>query len=312
MVSEYWTFAKSNARSGKTHNANKTLTSILMLTHALEKAFSLPSKRKSFGEKKASELLREISDYISSFGYDRHLEVPIALLLKYIDYHKLNGSISAKQQALESDLDKLLSHLGFDKVTFNKAGAITKSKEQMETLMHSDFPTLAMGRYSVRDFGEGSIPADALTTALTIASKSPSACNRQAYRVHIFKGKQKKNILDFQGGASSFSDAADVAILVTADLNRYYSREVHLGYVDASLYAMSLIYALTSQGIASIPLTMGIASRKLRQLKKDFGIPTNEMPVILLPAGNYKDSFSVSMSYRNSIEDFVSFHSEGR
>ena len=75
---------------------------------------------------------------------------------------------------------------------------------------------------------------------------------------------------------------------------------------------MSLIYALTSQGIASIPLTMGIASRKLRQLKKDFGIPTNEMPVILIAAGNYKDSFSVSMSYRNSIEDFVSFHSEGR
>ena len=124
---------------------------------------------------------------------------------------------------------------------------------------------------------------------------------------HIFSGEQKDLILSTQGGANSFYKEANKAILITGDLNRYYSTEMHLPYVDASLFSMSLIYALTSLGVASIPLTMG---RKLSVLKKVQGmeIPQNEIPVLLIAIGSYPDEIVVSKSARFSPDTFTIFH----
>ena len=84
--------------------------------------------------------------------------------------------------------------------------------------------------------------------------------------MHVFSGKDKDEILKLQGGANSFYQEANKAILVTGDMNRYYTTEMHLPYVDGSLFAMSFIYALTSLGVASIPLTMGRTLDILRDI----------------------------------------------
>lgn len=71
---------------------------------------------------------------------------------------------------------------------------------------------------------------------------------------------------------------------------------------------MNLIYALTYLGIASIPLTLGIKLSILKQIKKDFNIPNNETPVLLIAFGNYPNKFKVAKSYRNPVESFTTFH----
>ena len=64
-LKEVWQFAKNNARCGNKKTKSKSLTDILMLTHALEKAFSLPNPRKSFGIRKDKDLTTKINEYIN-------------------------------------------------------------------------------------------------------------------------------------------------------------------------------------------------------------------------------------------------------
>ena len=307
MFREYWIFTKHMARCKMSCYPEKLLTDILMTTHALEKAFSLNNPKKGFGVTKSMQPTNNIEKYISKYGYNSKLDVPISLIITYLNYQKETKYSDKKLDEVEIKIQKILSNINQPKAKFNKAGKISFSKETMLHLNDANFKTLARNRYSIRHFGKGDISEEILKEAIKIAQKSPSACNRQSYRVHIFSDKQKDIILSTQGGANSFYKEANKAILITGDLNRYYSTEMHLPYIDASLFAMSLMYALTYLGIASIPLTMG---RKLSVLKQIQGmkIPQNEIPVILIAIGNYPDEVIVSQSERFSIDSFTTFH----
>lgn len=308
MIKEYWSFAGSNARCGNSKTRNKRLSDILMISHALEKGFSLPDMRKSFGQKKAKQLCSLILSYIDKFGYDDSLIIPISLLESYISFHKSNAVDTEDLQKISSDLDKIVSLSGKHHEYFHHAGSIEKNAGQMIQSGKGDFKTLALGRYSVRNFSNVPLTDEQIQEAISIAQKSPSACNRQSYCVHVLRGATKDNILGIQGGSKSFFRYADTAFLITADLNRYYTNEMHLGYVDGSLFGMSLIYALTYLGIGSIPLTLGIDRAILSNMKSMLGIPESEMPVLLIAAGNYADNFKVSMSDRNPLQSFVTYH----
>ena len=83
---------------------------------------------------------------------------------------------------------------------------------------------------------------------------------------------------------------------------------MHLPYVDGALFAMSFIYALTSLGVASIPITMGRKLNVLNDIHQQLNIPANEVPVILIAIGNYPDKAEVSLSYRNEVDSFTTFH----
>lgn len=71
---------------------------------------------------------------------------------------------------------------------------------------------------------------------------------------------------------------------------------------------MTLMYALTYLGVGSIPLTLGIRQSVLDNMKKQFSIPENEIPVLLVAIGNYPERFKVAMSHRNDVESFTKFH----
>lgn len=307
MLREYWTFSKQMARCQMSHYPEKLLTDILMTTHALEKAFSLHNLKKGFGVAKSIQLTDNIEKYISKYGYSSKLEVPISLITAYLSYQKKVKFSNKELDYVQNKINKIIESIKQPETNFNKAGKLSLSKNFMQNLTNANFKTLAENRYSIRHFGDGNISEDTIQAAIKIAQKSPSACNRQAYRIHIFSGEQKDLILSTQGGANSFYKEANKAILITGDLNRYYSTEMHLPYVDASLFSMSLIYALTSLGVASIPLTMG---RKLSVLKKVQGmeIPQNEIPVLLIAIGSYPDEIVVSKSDRFSPDTFTIFH----
>lgn len=105
---DIWQFAKNNARCRNRKSQSKFLSDILMLTHALEKAFSLPNPRKSFGLKKASSLLDYIERYISQYGYQNEIIVPVSVMLKYIDYHKSNNTQTEEMSLFEKRIRSIL------------------------------------------------------------------------------------------------------------------------------------------------------------------------------------------------------------
>lgn len=303
-----WKFSNNNARCQNSENSNKQLTDILMLTHALEKAFSLPNPRKQFGLQKAKQLVEKVGTYINKFGYSTNLNVSLAVLTAYIHYHKKNGVDIVDIQDIDHQLKELITISGLKSKDLEIGGSYCLRSSEQRTGGRKSFNTLVENRFSIRNFSGKPVEDTLIYNALDLAKKSPSACNRQAYRVHVFRGEEKNDLLKIQGGASSFFESADAVLLLAADSNRYYTRELFLGYVDVSLFAMALMFSFTYLGIGSIPLTLGISPDKLKMIKTKFSIPKNEVPVLLIAIGNYPDNFKVAKSYRNSVETFTKFH----
>src|SRR5690606_18376889 len=136
-------------------------------------------------------------------------------------------------------------------------------------------------RYSIRKFADKPVDDDLLRRAIQVARKSPSACNRQAYRIHVYSGDKKNELLKMQGGSNGFIDSIDKVVLISGDYQKYFLTEMHMPYVDGSLFAMSFMYALHSLGVGSIPLTMARSYRVLNKVKERFGISASEVPVML-------------------------------
>lgn len=308
MIAEYWRFSKQTVRCGMSKNPEKLLTEILMLTHALEKGFSMHDKKKGFGEKKLLQLVSLLNRYFKKYGYSEVLKTPIALVLKLIDFHRLSGSLNESFENAEKSVSELIDQVGKEKNDFCQAGFVQKSCEEMQKLSNANFEVLAQNRYSFRHFSDDPVLESEIKKVLNIAKKSPSACNRQSYRVHVFSKDQKDQILLLQGGANSFYKEVDKALLITGNLNRYYSMEQHLPYVDAALFGMSLIYAMASNGIASIPLTMGRKCNELKKIREMINLPENEVPVLLIAVGHYPAMADLSLSARNPVDYFTKFH----
>ena len=303
-----WNFSKNNARCGNSKNKNKALTEILMLTHALEKAFSLPNPRKQFGIKKAQQLNKYIYNYINKYSWDEALRTPLSVLSEYIAYHEKNNTASPEILLLKQHILELKDNLNSTPINTNPGGTLDVHRQNLQNSAKGDFKMLAENRYAIRNFDGSPVDFNLITKALDIAKKAPSACNRQAYRVHIFKGEAKDNLLKIQGGANSFYETADAVLLISADTNRYFLNESKLGYVDASLFSMALMYAFTYLGIGTIPLTLSIKPAILKRITNEFNIPDNEIPVLLIAIGNYPESFKVAMSHRNPVESFTTVH----
>lgn len=310
MLWEYWIFTRETVRCGLSSSKSKQQTELQMLAHAIEKGFSLKNVRKDFGVAKIKQIVALLNSYVIRFGYDENLNIPVSLVYAYREFRRSNGNVTDELKDVFARFDTIVQKTGKQPEEFSQAGTITIEREKMLALEHADFQTLALSRHAIRNFGSelGGAIYEKVREAIEIAKHSPSACNRQAYRVHIYKGEQKTNILKAQGSAAPFSEDAEIAIVVTGDMNRYYSFEQHLMYVDASLFAMSLMYALTAKGLANIPLTQCIKRKALKRIRTEFKIPQNEIPVIMLAIGKYPEVMKVARSERMSYNDFTILH----
>lgn len=308
MIFEYWRFASNCARAHMSKNPEKLLTDILMTSHALEKGLSIHDKKKGFGVAKLRTLVRGLQRYVDKYGYSERILIPLSVANHYIAFQEMDGYTDEMLTKSKLDLESLLNRIHKTKEDLSQGGYICLTKESLLSLKDNSFDDLSKGRYSFRHFAKEHVSDDIIAQALDIAKKSPSACNRQSYRVHVYDGKQKDGVLYSQGGARSFYKEASRAIIVTADMERYFLSEAHLGYVDGSLFAMSLIYAFTYLGVATIPLTICQPKKVLKKFASDFGIPGNEYPVIVIAIGHYPDTAEIAKSERYPVQDFTVFH----
>lgn len=310
MVSEYWDFTRETVRCNLSSSKSKQLTEILMLTHAIEKGFSLKNLRVDFGVAKMKTLVNLLSNYIKEYDYDDGLRVPFSLIFAYQKFREDHQNMTDELRTLFSNADSLVAQTGHQRSDFDLAGTITIKRQDMINLENAGFEVLSNKRHAVRNFeSRGETYLDnTVREAINMAKYAPSACNRQAYRVHVYKGEEKTRVLRAQGSAGPCSEDAEMAIIITGDMNRYYSFEQHLMYVDASLFAMSLMYALTAKGVANIPLTQCLKRKDLNVIRNTFGIPKNEMPVIMLAIGHYPEEAKVARSERMEINSFTTLH----
>lgn len=221
----------------------------------------------------------------------------------YIDFTKSNGVNLVK---IELEYEKLKSKTNINDLT-TQAGVYKVTKENIASEACKDFRSLLFSRHSIRYFSKIEPSDSIIEEALILAQQTPSACNRQGWKTHVFRDSKCYALLKWQGGCNGFEEEIPCAILVTSNLKAFLSYEVHQAYVDEGLYAMNLINALHYLGLGTIPLSVAFTCGKLSELIS-FDIPRNEVPIVIIGCGNMESVFNIAVSTRKHIQTTNRMH----
>lgn len=266
--------------------------------HGIEKGLTLPDTRLGFGKALIIAITDNLQTYIAKYEVDRLVSHAASALNRYKEF---NQSVLDENGDLVKRINTLL-----EKVENHSAQVYRNiSKEDVIKSTDFDFTSFMKKRRSIRDFAEGDVNNDLIKQCILDAMESPSACNRQGWRVRIYEGRQKDHILKFQNGNRGFNSCINKVLFVTGCSEAYSYTERNGMLVDGSLFAMSLILALHSKRIGSCPLNTSYTYKDEIKLRKGINLPLSEEPIMMIAIGNLKDNFKVASSPRKDIKDVL-------
>lgn len=154
-----------------------------------------------------------------------------------------------------------------------------------------DVLALAKRRKSVRWFRQEPVPHDAVDRAMQVAAEAPSACNRQPFTFRVFDDPEMvQKVAAIPMGTAGYGHNLPAIAVIVGDLSAFIDeRDRHLIYTDGCLAAMSFIFGLESQGIASVCINWPDIAERDRRMGKLLGLASHERVVMLVGFG-YADA----------------------
>jgi nitroreductase len=275
---------------------------MLMSSHSLEKGMSLAEPRPLFGMPTVRQLMTVTEDYARQFKADWVVACAVSTLRAYLDFH---SSVSDPQLvALVEWLDKHTAwNMKIDAGILPVDGAALR---RSGGIADEFFAT----RYSVRHFSARKVDRYLLEKAFDHAMKSPSVCNRQSARVKCIRNPDMiRQIQNIAGGARGFGEQADTLLIITCDLACFHGwSERNQGWVDGGIYAMSLLYALHAQGLASCCLNCCLKPNEECEIRELLNIPDSEILIARIAVGHYPEHLNVARSPRRPPGSVVAWY----
>jgi nitroreductase len=298
-------FQKSAYDLVKQPNQTNVEAQIIYHYHSLEKGLSNINFREGFGKSAYTKLMDALRVF-GQLGYDKNsfaFQSGISTLQAYIKKHE-------KTDIDTTFMQDFINSLGDFSQIKPLGGVFNFNKEEVLKASKKDFKSVALSRFSVRDYSEEPVDESLINQALEIAKKTPSVCNRQPWHTHIIRNKDLiDKVITLQGGLRGQGHNMDTLILVTAN-NLYFTDyiERNQGFSDAGMYAMSLMYALHYMGLATCPLNADFhidVDKKMRQL---LNIQSYENLVMFISVGHYDKTFKSPKSPRDDIKSRTTYY----
>jgi len=172
------------------------------------------------------------------------------------------------------------------------------------TISYEDLKKLAIRRRSIRWYKDKTVEREKIDKAITIAGLSPSACNRQPFRFLIIDNKEKiEKVASIPMGTKGFYHNFPGFIVVIGDLSSYFSeRDRHVIYIDASLAAMSFLYALETQGVSSSIINWPDMYGAELKMKKELNLKSFERVIMLISYGYADPEGMIPFSQKKNID----------
>jgi len=278
--------------------------------HVLEKGLSMPDFRPFFGIPMVKGLIAMVRKGTERFKWCENVNYHAACLAL--------RAYSDKHRDLGLELEK---HFSPDEISFFDqlpdngdevlGGARLYRKDRYFEDSYGDFAALARSRHSCRSFDPSvEVEMEKLRSAIEIARNSPSVCNRQCWRLHIYREKIKvEELLALQEGNRGFGHTVPVVLVVTAGLQVFDGfLERNQAYIDGGLFSMSLMYALHHQEIGCVPLCWLAPADRDDELRRIAEIPDDEVVLMFLGVGVPTAEFSAPVSQRRSVGEFTIVH----
>lgn len=298
-ISDY-IYMRKHSLSNPSQSQDRQLATIMLLMHALEKGMSFPSQR-TFGEQKAITLTNKLITYLKSNSRNTICTIAINVLAEY-----MRCSHSTQNETTRTHIQKLLNQ-NQDIIQNNYAG--TKEIQYLPNFNKQEIETFYKSRSSIRFYSNEPVTDDEIKEAIKIASTTPTACNRQACRIHVYRDKDLINkLINNQLGDQGWCHNAPILFVITTNVsyfNNLYERYQPL--IDGGLYAMNFDMGLHLNHIGSC-FKMFVRNPKIeKEFKKLAQIPENEIPIVLILAGHYpkhsiKSPQSVRIDDNNPLE----------
>ena len=156
---------------------------LTMYYHRIEKGLSFDNPRLGFGEEVVCITINSLNHYISVYGTDRSAILCWKTLNDYFVFHRNNNK-------LNEGLYKLFSKININETQVSDLEVnATINCDCKEILGDStiDFHRFVNSRHSVRDFSEQTVDIEQIKKAAKCAQRTPSVCNRQAWRLHVYQ-----------------------------------------------------------------------------------------------------------------------------
>lgn len=178
-----------------------------------------------------------------------------------------------------------------------------RRKYRLSGIGYDEFYTLCCQRRSVRWYQDKMVPRDLVDKAILAAAQSPSACNRQPFEFRIYDEPQLvEQVAGIPGGTKGFTHQFPMVIVLVGKLSAYeFQRDRHVIYIDASLAAMSLMFALETLGLSSCPINWPDVERFEREMDEALGLVPHERPVMLLSVGYAKAEGKIPYSHKKNL-----------
>jgi len=275
---------------------DKSKAQIMLAMHGIEKGLAFREKKQNWGGEKSIHLTRLLKEHLKKYGKSEVVVVALNILNAY-----LSDASSTKNENTRIEINQLLKDYQTDLKSYTGGAKVVSYPEFKAG--YNDILQFYSTRTSVRDFSSREITEEEINRAKQIARTTPTACNRQTSRIHVFKDKETiRKILDNQWGDQGWGNNADTLFIVTSNLSYFgdtYERKQ--AYIDGGMFAMNFVMGLHTQKIASCFKMYISEPRMEKQFKKITQIPPQEAPIVLILAGYYLESSLSPVSYKIDI-----------
>ena len=258
---------------------------ILQTAHRLEKGLLTENPKPLWGWEKAERIasLLKVNDDEFSNRTGR------GVLKAYIESKRQSDNIKERERAM-----KFLEKYPEIEQEDTSGGALLLKRDDITIKDKEAVERLFNTRHSCRDYEERLVSKDDINAAISLALKCPSACNRQVTNCYVYQSKELQTII------------------LTANIRAYETSEFNDWFVSPSIFAGYLSLSLHLYGIGSCVYRKQLYGhhRYNEEMKKKCNIPDDEMIVLELRFGYYKDEFKVAVSNRHNADDITKYVEE--
>lgn len=272
---------------------------ILMISHSIEKGLCNTKNPRPFGKEKIAELKKLLIKYFevyktSSFATD----LCLSMISQYLKYYELNNFIE-KTEYLEAKCFYNLYEYNSKECGKSEYKPIVKFNNYLDFLK---------SRHSVRSYKQQIVEKSKVEYCIKCALQSPSACNRQMVKAHVYYNSSSKIgiINDFAQGLSGFELININYVIITYEEAAFvFPGERNQGMFNAGLFSMNLINAFHEKNIGSCFIQFGNDYNEEQKIKKSLGYKNSERIAVIIAFGHYADKYDIPASIRKSLADIM-------
>ncbi len=180
------------------------------------------------------------------------------------------------------------------------------------SVAYEDLLALAWRRRSVRWFRPDPVPRTLIEKAVDVAKLSPSACNRQPFQFRIIDDPELvPQIASLPGGTVGLYHQFPAIVVLVGELRNYYDeRDRHLIYIDASLAAMSFVFACETLELGTCCINWPDIEEYERRADQLLHLEPDQRPIMFIAVGYPDPEGMVAYSQKKPIAQICRYNFE--